>query len=272
MKTKLILPLWVLLSAVLVSAQTPAGKIAFLLGDVSVQRSGAAEWTKAKINMPVFENDAVKTGKSSRCEVELLEDRMLRFDENTQAQLLLPQSDKTQVKAKSGAVWSNVKKLVNRKSSFEVSTSVATAAIRGTVVEMDCNNNKSNYLVLKGAVEISAQGPNGKGTKVSVSAGEQFTFVTDMDQYMKDQEEALKNYAEQSQAEFDKFQQEQDQAMDEFQKSQDEKLNAMLEEERKAFTDLGNGTAFAKRKIDEEKLNASDWVKWNRSRDKTLGW
>jgi hypothetical protein len=272
MKTFTITPVLLLLSFSMIFSQTAAGKIAFLMGDVTLQRSGKTDWTPAKISLPVFENDAVKTGKASRCEIELVEDRMLRFDENSTALIVTPQGDKTQIKAKSGAVWINVKKLMNRKSTFEVNTNVATAAIRGTVFAVDCAADKADYLVFKGAVEVLSTNPKAKSASFVVNAGEEFTLVSDLDKYMKEEEIAFKNFLEQSEGEMEQYQKEQEQAFDDMQKSNEEKLNQMMEEERKAFQPLGGGAACAKRTFDVEKIEKSDWVKWNQARDKALGW
>jgi len=91
MKTQNIFLNVLLLSAFLF-AQGQAGKIAFFVGDVSVQKSGAGEWAKAKINQPVDAGDAVKTGKASRCEVALSEDRVLRLSENTSVTVTAPEN------------------------------------------------------------------------------------------------------------------------------------------------------------------------------------
>jgi ferric-dicitrate binding protein FerR (iron transport regulator) len=272
MKTTILLPSIILLSVIFTWPQTSTGKVAFILGDVSLQHSGKTDWTSAKISLPIFENDAVKTGKASRCEIELVEDRMLRFSENTMALIVTPQGDKTQIKAKSGTVWVNVKKLVNRKSTFEINTNVATAAIRGTVFSVDCNADKADYLVFKGAVEVLSTNPKAKSASFIVNAGEEFTLVSDLDKYMKEEEAAFKSFLEQSESEMEQYQKEQEHAFEEMQKSNEEKLKQMLEEERKAFQPLGGGAACAKRTFDAEKIGQSDWVKWNQTRDKALGW
>lgn len=253
-------------------AQTAAGKVSFVLGEVALQRSGKTEWLPAKISQPVFENDAIKTGHASRCEVALLEDRMLRFSENTTALIVTPQGDKTQIKTTSGAVWVNIKKLASRKSSFEVSTSVATAAIRGTVFAVDCAKDKADYKVFRGAIEVLTTDPKAKSASFVVNAGEEFTIVSDLEKYMKEQEEAFKNFQEQSQNELEQYQKEQEEALENFEKDQNQELNQMLEEERKMFQPLGGGAACAKRSFDTDKLSQTEWVKWNKNRDKELGW
>jgi hypothetical protein len=269
MKTQNI-TLIVLFLSVSLFAQAPAGKIAFFVGDVSLQKGGAGDWTKAKINQPVDAGDAVKTGKASRCEVALTEDRILRLSENTNVTVTAPENGPAVIKAKTGSLWTNVKKIAGRKNTFEVATPVATAAIRGTVFSIDCDPIKANCLVFRGAVAMKSD-KSGKSVEAEVKAGEQMTLTTDLDKYMKEAEAEFKNYMEQSQAEMEKFQQDQEREFNEFQASQNEELTKMLDEERSAFKEMGNGLMVAKRPIDEKKVN-KEWLDWNKKRDKELGW
>src|SRR3989339_1276147 len=119
MKTQNIL-LSVLLLSALLFAQGSVGKIAFFIGDVSLQKAGASEWGAAKINQPVGQGDVIKTGKSSRCEVALTDDRVLRLSESTNVTVTSPENGPATIKAKTGSVWTNVKKIAGRKNSFEV--------------------------------------------------------------------------------------------------------------------------------------------------------
>ncbi len=253
-------------------SETIAGKISFLVGDVACQRNNKTEWSPAKMALPIFEGDAIKTGKASRCEIALMEERMLRFSENTTALMVVPKGDKTQIKASSGTIWVNVKKLATRKNTFEVSTSVATAAIRGTIFAVDCASDKASYKVIRGTVEVLTENPKAKNASFLVNAGEEFTVVDNLDKYMKEQEAELKKHIEKSNNEIEQYQKEQEDALQNYEKEQNEKLESMLQDIKKSFEPLGNGAAFAKRSFDIEKLSETDWFKWNQARDKALGW
>jgi ferric-dicitrate binding protein FerR (iron transport regulator) len=256
------------------NAQTLAGRVSYFEGSVEIQRAGTTEWLPAKIKFPVNENDAVRTGKESRCEITLLEDRVLRFAENSNATLTVPDGGKTQLKTSKGSVWVNVKKLANRQNSFEVTTGVATAAIRGTVFGVDCDSGKANVLVLKGSVAMASDLKNKGAKPVStvVNAGEECTLVSDFNKYMKEQEEAFKNYMKEDEEAFEKFQKEQEDDLEEMEKEQEKGLTAMLDAERKAFKQLGGGAAVVQRKINQDKLSKSDWAVWNKKMDSKLGW
>ncbi|MBL8025235.1 MAG: FecR domain-containing protein [Fibrobacteres bacterium] len=256
------------------NAQTAVGRISYFEGSVEIQRAGTTEWIPAKIKLPVNENDGVRTGKESRCEITLIEDRVLRFAENSNATLAAPEGGKTQLKTNKGSVWVNVKKLANRQNSFEVTTSVATAAIRGTVFGVDCDTGKANVLVLRGSVAMASEIKKAGVKPVStvVNAGEECTLVSDFNKYMKDQEEAFKNFMKADEEAFDKFQKEQEDGLDQMEKEQEKGLKAMLDAEKKAFKQLGSGAAVAQRKINQDKLSKSDWANWNKKLDAKLGW
>lgn len=263
-----------LIPALPLFAQSAAGRVSFLLGDVKILRNSEAETLKVRINLPVMEGDVVRTGKASRCEIELVEDRILRFDENANAQIVGSTEGRGKIHAKGGAVWVNMKKLVNRKNSLAVGSNIATAAIRGTVVSLNCGDGRSDFQVHKGEVSVASavKSKSGKEVAVTVKAGEEFTLVMDFEKYMKDQEAELRSYFEQQEKALEDYEKEQEKALEDYEKSQNEEMEKMLEAERKAFISLEGGAALTRRKIDEKKLAKSTWAQWNLARDKTLGW
>ncbi len=257
-----------------VYSQTMAGRISYLEGSVEIQRTGTTDWLPAKLKLPINGNDAIRTGKESRCEIMLNENRVVRFAENANATVLMPDDKITQLKTTKGSVWVNVKKLANRESSFEVTTTVATAAIRGTVFGVDCDTNKASVMVIKGSVAMASEIKK-KGVKpvsTVVKAGEECTLVSDFNKYMKEQEEAFRNFEKDEEAAFNKFMEDEESALEKFENEQNRDIKAMLEAERKAFTQLGGGAAVAQRKIDEKKIAKSDWAQWNKKMDAKIGW
>lgn len=59
-----------------------------------------------------------------------------------------------------GTLMTNVKKLVDEKSSFEFETPTATAAIRGTILGLDVTKDKTLVKVYEGTVTVSSSGSN----------------------------------------------------------------------------------------------------------------
>ncbi|OGJ94169.1 MAG: hypothetical protein A2487_07725 [Candidatus Raymondbacteria bacterium RifOxyC12_full_50_8] len=252
-------------------AKQPLGQVSDMVGDVFIKRSSDSSWVKARIRLPLFENDAVATKAESRCEVTLASDRVVRIDENALVVVSAIDSSLTKVNAVKGSIWVNVKRLVGPQR-FEVSTPTASAAIRGTVFAVESNTNASKYLVFKGAIGVLLSNKTGGRDSVFVvQQGKQIDLVKNMEQYLKQQEKAFQDYAAQADVEFEKYAAEQEQAFEQHQKEQEEKLRAMLDEERRAFS-IVNGTNCALRPIDAKKIGSAGWADWNRKKDSSLGW
>jgi hypothetical protein len=253
--------------------KTAVGSISQIVGSALVRHDGDSAWTKARLRMPVYDNDAIATATESDCEITLNGDRVARFGEKTTVFLSEKNETDAKIKAAQGSIWINVKHLVNNRS-FGVATPTAVAAIRGTVFEVECGENASNYLVFKGAVAVSSSGKKGaigKDSTFMVQAGEQFTLVKDMEHYMKDQEKAMRDYLKDSDEELEKFNKDEQEQYDKYDKELQEQMEKMLIEERSAFKKLDDFN-YSLRKIDESKISKSAWIKWNQERDKGLGW
>jgi hypothetical protein len=249
-----------------------AGSVSAIVGSAMVKRQSAGNWLKAKIKLPVFENDAVNTGEESRCEIALSGDKVIRLGEKTLAIISSQEQANSKVKATRGAVWVNVKHLVNSRS-FEVSSPTAVAAIRGTVFNINCDTNAAQYMVFRGAVAVTPQNKKGsvKDSTFTIPAGQQITLVKNLNQYLKDQEKAFRDYIKQDQEEFDTFVKQDQEAFEKYEKETQEQLNKMIAEERSAFKTMGNVT-YAVRAIDSARIAKNVWVQWNLTRDKKLGW
>jgi hypothetical protein len=252
--------------------KTSLGSISIIVGSAFVKHDGDTAWVKARMRMPVYENDAITTKNESECEISLNEDKVIRLGENTAAIISEKQDANISVRAPKGSIWINVKHLINNRS-FSVSTATAVAAIRGTVFSATGDPNGSDFMVFRGAVAISpvsSKGKNGDSTFI-VNSGSRCTLVKDLNLYLKQEEKDIKNYLEQSNEEFEKYKNEEQEKYDEFEKKTQEQIDKMIAEERGAFKKLDDMN-FAIRPIDESKISKSEWVKWNQARDKELNW
>jgi hypothetical protein len=253
--------------------KTPIGSISQVIGSAVIRHDGETAWTKARLKMSVFDGDAIATSEESQCEITMPGDRIARFGDKTTVILSEKNGGDAKIKAAQGTVWVNVKHLVNNRS-FGVTTSTAVAAIRGTVFEVECGDNSSNYLVFKGSVAVSASGRKGAPAADStffVKAGDQVTLVRDMNRYMKDQEKVMRDFLRESDEELEKFNRDEQDQFDKYEKELQEHLEKMLTEERGAFKKLDD-INYAVRKINLDKIAKSAWINWNQERDKELGW
>lgn len=134
-----------------------------IVGDVKVQRAKSTRWVDARPNMPLRPNDAIRTFVESKVVIETSEGSVIELNENVTLELsAFYQSQngaqKTSVTILTGEIIANVKKLVHTKSKFEFETPTAVAAIRGTKVGFNVNNNKTDIRVYEGMVYVTPKG------------------------------------------------------------------------------------------------------------------
>jgi len=172
---------WTLLSVSMVlpeSSQREA-TIQNIIGSVKVRKGDAPAWKDAKPKMQLKEKDAIRTFVESQVEIITSEGTVLRLDENSTMEMasfkqLENGSQITKVSILSGALLSNVKKLVNTGSKFEFETPTATASIRGTKVGFDVSAEKTAIKVFEGEVMVT---PKGASNGVSIKTNQMTTIV-----------------------------------------------------------------------------------------------
>lgn len=132
-----------------------AAKIRRIEGKVSVLRKGAEKWSDARVDMPLNVGDAVYTRKESFAEVMYNTGEILRMDEETKITINEATSKRSKTSTPIGNIWVNIRKLLSSKKQFELSSPTATAAIRGTVFNMNTKQDSSTDVsVFKGKVAV----------------------------------------------------------------------------------------------------------------------
>jgi hypothetical protein len=152
-----------------------------MIGSVKVRRGEASVWKDARPKMPIMEKDAIRTFVESQVELVTSEGSVIKLDENTTMEVAsfkqYPNgSQATKVSILSGAVLSNVKKLMNNRSQFEFETPTATASIRGTKLGLEVTSEKTSVKVYEGEVIVT---PKGASAGLSVKANQMTTIVKD---------------------------------------------------------------------------------------------
>ncbi|MBI89671.1 MAG: hypothetical protein CMG60_06235 [Candidatus Marinimicrobia bacterium] len=233
------------------------GKVTLPLGKVMVLGEEKQTWQKAKFNQSVFNNEKIKTLKKSRCEVKIDKTQIVRIGENAVIRLENPNDKDNGIFIESGHAWLNAKPGKGQK--VRVRTPTAVAAIRGTIYRLDCTTNHSTFNVYDGNVEVTPFKEDGitlEDTSFNVKKGESFTLVKDFEKYKKEQQKALREFQKKQQSDFDSFMKEQS---DGFKKFKTDQL--------KGFAKFKSGH-FTRKKIDKKADRSSEWVKWNRKRDR----
>jgi hypothetical protein len=116
------------------TAQTPAGSVTTLTGDVHIERAGTT--VPATPGMALDVGDRVVTGANSRVTITLTDNSKLELDESTSMvidqQMVTASSRNTKLSLFSGLVRSFVSYSSSPTPNFEVHTPNAVASARGT--------------------------------------------------------------------------------------------------------------------------------------------
>ena len=163
-----------------------------MVGDVKVQRKGAAKWLPARPGMPLRATDAIRTFVESEAVLLTSEGTTLTLGENGTMELSQfggtgagNGATKTSVRILNGPLVANVKKLVGTQSSFDFHTPTAVASIRGTRVGFDVGAEKTEIKVYEGRVLVTPAGAREgaelvENQQTSVAKGQKTVVVEKM--------------------------------------------------------------------------------------------
>lgn len=134
-------------------------KINFKNGTVQVQ--DGSRWTEGYVNQYLVQNDIIRTGNSSACNIELDDGTVIRVGANTQVELqgynYQNGERNTNLDLDSGNLRLRVTRLT-ADADFSVSTVTAVAGVRGTefYVEVDEDAADVDLAVYSGAVAVNS--------------------------------------------------------------------------------------------------------------------
>ena len=135
--------------------------ISYLVGTVEF-RNPNEDWQIATLNMPLSSGMSIRTRMDSQVELSLPDGSTIKLEENTVFDIKDLQKDiheegdlVSSFKIWFGKVYSQVERLTNKRSSFEIETPTANAAVRGTSFEMDVTMNETRVFVENGEVWVT---------------------------------------------------------------------------------------------------------------------
>lgn len=242
-------------------AQRSVGKITFPIGDNFLQHVGDTQWNPVQYYMPVFNKDRVKTGKQSRCEITFSNKKVMRIGENSIVEIKADEAGTEKVEMSRGRAWISLF-LPKGTSHLIVKTPTSVCAIRGTVYRLDSDSNKTEYRCYQGELEITPMKKDRSGladTSIAVGPGEELILIMNFEQYKKQQEKEFRDYQKQQMNEFEQFK-----------KKDQQDFQKMVEQDLADFKRMKAGLAFKKDQFDQQADANSDWVQWNKERDKLL--
>lgn len=126
----------------------------------AVSKDDINTWPDVRLNMSLREKDEIRTMAGSEVRLELADGSIIKISENTAVEMSALKSrsggvTNTKVNVVSGNIVTNVKKLANSKSSFEVQTPTALATIRGTFVEVEAGADSTQLKTFEGVVRAA---------------------------------------------------------------------------------------------------------------------
>jgi len=148
--------------------ENPQGTLITAEGEVSVYQE---EWVSATEYLPVYPKNIVKTDEGSSAEIMLDDETVIRFEEKTEAEILV-KDGVPEISLKEGEITSSV--VPSQQVAFNVSSPLAIIGVRGTEFTVSHRGEKTDVAVYKGAVQVSDK--TEKPKKIVVRGGRQ-TFI-----------------------------------------------------------------------------------------------
>ena len=131
--------------------KTPVGHFASLQSSVDLQRSDSAEWQTAKLSDHLCQGDTIRVGKNSRAAIQLVNDAVLRIDQNTTMRLLNVSAD-----AKKRSFLEVVKgvfqSFTRKPHHLTVQTPYLNGLIEGTEFLVRVDSDQSSILLMEGKI------------------------------------------------------------------------------------------------------------------------
>jgi len=148
------------------TCEVAVGRLATVEGQVEVQQTGMASWQPGKLNDMLCQGDTVRAAERSRATVVLVNQAVLRIDQNTAMRLdniTGVTGERSVLSLLKGALQSFSRK----PRGFEINTPYLNGSIEGTEFVFRVEDGESTLTVFEGTVLAS----NDQG-KASVSGGE----------------------------------------------------------------------------------------------------
>lgn len=142
------------------------GHLVSIDGTVQLQRSGEAAFRPATLNAPLCREDTVRVGQRSRAAISLVNDAVLRLDQNTTLKLLSVSVEEDE-RSLFDLVLGAIQSFSRRPRRLAINTPYLNATIEGTEFALRVRPDSSEVTVIEGTVVAA----NDDG-RVEISAGE----------------------------------------------------------------------------------------------------
>ena len=168
-RIQIILMIILMMAVAAVAQKRSSANIKFLIGDVQVLPNSQTTWGKAKISDKVYKGDRIKTGLSSRVEIDMPDGSTIRVDQSSIFDIKDIKTeeddgeDDMSFSLWAGNIWAKFKKVVSGRSSRTIESPSAVVAIRGTTLEMNVNAQLTTRVsVEEGLVAVTSKDVEGE--------------------------------------------------------------------------------------------------------------
>jgi hypothetical protein len=137
-------------------------RVTFVQGEVRHQASDEGPWETLALGAFVQAGERIMTMKGGRLELQLPDNSIIRFDEESDVRLAKaeynPGQSKRDVRVSLllGKTWANIRDVFGSSKGVQVETENAIVGVRGTVFRMNVDLDRSSMIrVYRGSVAVS---------------------------------------------------------------------------------------------------------------------
>jgi len=136
------------------------GVVTCIEGDVRIKRQGSNTFSKLTVNSILNPGDIIQTAASSRAEIVINRESVVRLNEKTEMTLEAlrdtgKEDSKTRIGFPAGSIWTKMKQFKDKISRFELELPTAIAAVHGTVYQTSVYSDSSSEVkVYSGEVAV----------------------------------------------------------------------------------------------------------------------
>jgi hypothetical protein len=167
-----------------VYALDEAGKTIIARGDVRATSSTQGDHRKLKRRTPVFTDDTLTTGASSKAQFRMTDGGVVALKENTVLTITDYQfngeegGNSVVLDLVQGGMRSITGEVKAERGDYKLKTPMGSMAIRGTHYEVELLDEKLWIAVWHGAVDVTVDVGLNSGSVISLGAGEDYSYAT----------------------------------------------------------------------------------------------
>lgn len=162
------------------SAQSRRFSVLSVSGDEAYVTRGTAKEVKATAGMPLGQGSQVRTGALTSVYVEADDDKTMKLDSNTKAEITKVSSKSLKITLKSGEMFFNVEKPLKAGEELTFDAAQTSMSIRGTSGVLGFYGTSLQFFLIEGQVQWNV----GNET-VSMEAGQTAVLVPDSGQVLE---------------------------------------------------------------------------------------